>query len=340
MLINSGESLIKTAIANTSTAIQTPPTNKKLDLSTISQEDNTRHALPPSPHYSHLNQDSHQRNARRTSPISSTTSPMPRSQSLTNTNNQQQRLLNSETTEAIAVSTKNGLLSSIKALSRESLNSSTHLMDTQEFYHLASKITNNSSNNANEEIMQKKVEHQDDLTKHQTLSKNTKKEKKPLSSCNLDQDKEVIKANIIQSQTSNRIKSNSLCIENISSSNLPPPHPPSHSHNHHLHSPSAPGSVPLNNLKQQRNNHNLDILNGGSVKSLVQSYEEFPHKEVNSVDTKIIQMREERQKELESVVEQSRIALNSELIMVENNPNDDEENLIQGTTYFAIRSVL
>lgn len=46
-----------------------------------------------------------------------------------------------------------------------------------------------------------------------------------------------------------------------------------------------------------------------SVKSLVQSYEEFPSKEKNEIDHKIWQMREERNKELQSAVEQSRIAL-------------------------------
>jgi hypothetical protein len=366
MLINSGESMLKTAIASTSslTAIQTPPTNKKLDLSTISQEDNTRHHMqppPPSPHYHNLKQqnnclnenniqqDDNQRNARRSSPIySTTTTLMARSQSLTNTNiqqqqqqQQQQRILNPETAEAIAVSTKNGILSSIKALSKESLNSSTHLMEPQEFYQLASQITNNSNSKGHEDSMQRAAENNDGLiTKKQTLSKETKKEKKTTvpNSC-LNEDKET-KANQNNTQvktTSNRMKSNSISIENSNfSTNQLPPQPPvsSHTHNHHLHSPPlAHGPlIPLNNLKQQqqhqRNNHNSEILNGGSVKSLVQSYEEFPHKEV-SIDSKIIQMREERQKELESVVEQSRIALNSELL-VENCADNEADNTNQG----------
>ena len=339
--------MLKTAITNTSTNIQTPPTNKKLDLSTISQEDNTRHPPPSSPHYNHLKQqnialnetnfhyDDHQRNARRTSPTSSSTATvMSRSQSLTNTNNQQ-RILNSETAEAIAVSTKNGILSSIRALSKESLNSSTHLMDTQEFYQLASQITNNSNNKDNEECVQTIVEHHDDSAKPQALSKHNNKEKKTLSTCGLDQDKEANNSNVPHKRAPNRIKSNSLSVENFPSTSLLPPQPPSHGHQ--MHSPS--GFIPMNNLKQQqqqqqhqRNNHNLEILNGGSVKSLVQSYEEFPHKEVNSFDSKIIQMREERQKELESVVEQSRIALNSELT-VENITNDEEDILNQGIIF-------
>jgi len=363
MFINSGESMLKTAIASTSlTAIQTPPTNKKLDLSTISQEDNTRHLPPPpSPHYHNLKQqnncsnenniqqEDNQRNFRRSSPIySTTTTLMARSQSLTNTNiqqqqqQQQQRVVNPETAEAIAVSTKNGILSSIRALSKESLNSSTHLMEPQEFYQLASQITNNSNSKGHEDSIQRTAENNDGLiTKKQTLSKDTRKEKKtnvPISCLNEEKETRANHNNIQVKTTSNRMKSNSISIENSNfSTNQLPPQPPlsSHTHNHHLHSPPLGHGpqIPLNNLKQQqqqhqRNNHNSEILNGGSVKSLVQSYEEFPNKEV-SIDSKIIQMREERQKELESVVEQSRLALNSEL-MVENNADNETDITNQG----------
>ena len=54
-----------------------------------------------------------------------------------------------------------------------------------------------------------------------------------------------------------------------------------------------------------------------------------------SIDSKIIQLREERQKELESVVEQSRLALNSEL-MVENSADNEADNTNQGIKYLCL----
>ena len=70
--------------------------------------------------------------------------------------------------------------------------------------------------------------------------------------------------------------------------------------------------------QQQNQRYTADILNGGSVKSLVQSYEEFPHKE--PADSKIIQMREERKKEIDSVVEQCRLAYSADKALL------DDEN--------------
>lgn len=49
----------------------------------------------------------------------------------------------------------------------------------------------------------------------------------------------------------------------------------------------------------------------GSVKNLVQSYEEFPNKEKNESEQKIQMLREERQKELSNLVDKSKLAVSN-----------------------------
>jgi hypothetical protein len=49
----------------------------------------------------------------------------------------------------------------------------------------------------------------------------------------------------------------------------------------------------------------------GSVKNLVQSYEEFPNKERNEAEQKIQMIREERQKELSNLVDKNKLSVNN-----------------------------
>jgi hypothetical protein len=273
----------------------------RLDMSNISQEDNTieKRNKPP------LNRDQPQaflRNSRARKTISPQTC-MTRSISLTNPT-PAQKLLNSETAEAIAVAKNNGILSSIKAsLSKEASGSRSNLMDSQVFYQMAQKI-----NQTNIEEGQTSHDNQDFQTQDQYDYELQQKYQQQLQ--------------LQQQQQQNHTNNNTHTKPFKHAEPLR-----SGKNVNNRSSSTDPGNTRvLPNLKQQKacTTTAMDVLNSGSVKSLVQSYEEFPHKETHCIDSKVIQMKVERLKEIENDLEQGRIALASNCDEMQQQDNQNQ----------------